>query len=98
MESMIRVDTGNIVVMGGLMEDGVDNTVNAVPGLGDLPGIGNFFRNRDEKRTKTELVIFLRPTVIRDAAIHGDFAAFRPQVPTDGFFNDAQDGAGGLRQ
>jgi len=74
MESMIRVDSGNIVVLGGLMEDGVSSTVTAVPGLSDLPLVGDLFKSRDETRSKTELVIFLRPQVIREVASARDVA------------------------
>ncbi|MBI4985999.1 MAG: pilus (MSHA type) biogenesis protein MshL [Rhodocyclales bacterium] len=74
MESMIRVDSGNIVVLGGLMEDGVSSTVTAVPGLSDLPLVGEFFKSRDETRSKTELVIFLRPQVMREVAAARDIA------------------------
>lgn len=64
MESMIRIDNGNIAVMGGLMEDSMSNTTDAIPGLSQLPGVGNLFKNRNESRTKTELIVFLRPVVI----------------------------------
>jgi general secretion pathway protein D len=51
-----------------------------------LPGIGNFFRNRDDTNTKTELVIFLKPTIIRDASLNGDYREFRQQLPKQDFF------------
>jgi general secretion pathway protein D len=88
MESMLRLSDGEVAVMGGLMEDRVSNTTNQVPGLGDLPGIGNFFRNRNDSSTKTELVIFLKPTIIRDPSIDGDYRSFRGQLPTKDFFVD----------
>jgi len=86
MESMLRLSDGEVAVMGGLMEDRLNNTTNEVPGLGGLPGIGNFFRNRDETSTKTELVIFLKPTIIRDPSINGDYRSFRSQLPNRDFF------------
>ncbi len=86
MESMLRLSDGEVAVMGGLMEDRLNNTTNEVPGLGGLPGIGNFFRNRDEASTKTELVIFLKPTIIRDPSINGDYRSFRDQLPGKDFF------------
>lgn len=86
MESMLRLSDGEVAVMGGLMEDRVSNTTNQVPGLGDLPGIGNFFRNRNDSSTKTELVIFLKPTIIRDPSINGDYRAFRDQLPGRDYF------------
>jgi general secretion pathway protein D len=87
MESMIRVENGNIAVMGGLMEDSLENNDNTVPGAARLPWIGNLFQNRDDTRRKTELVIFLRPIVIKDASIEGDYAAYRGRLPGPDFFD-----------
>ena len=86
METMIRVENGNTAVMGGLMEDALDNTDHAVPGASRIPVFGNIFQNRNDLRRKTELVVFLRPTVIRDASLSGDYAAFRDQLPGQDFF------------
>jgi general secretion pathway protein D len=86
MESMIKVDNGNIAVMGGIMEDVLDNTDNAVPGLSRIPLIGNLFTHRNDTRRKTELVIFLRPVVVKDASIQGDYAEYRKQLPGQDFF------------
>ncbi|MCM2305935.1 MAG: pilus (MSHA type) biogenesis protein MshL [Sulfuritalea sp.] len=86
MESMLRLSDGEVAVMGGLMEDRVNYTSNEIPGLGGLPGIGNFFRNRDDTSTKTELVIFLKPTIIRDPSINGDYRNFATQLPGKEFF------------
>jgi general secretion pathway protein D len=87
-ESMLRLSDGEVAVMGGLMEDKLNNTTNEIPGLGSVPGIGNFFRNRNDSSTKTELVIFLKPTIIRDPSIDGDYRSFRGQLPTKDFFVD----------
>ncbi len=89
MESMLRLTDGEIAVMGGLMEDKISNNTNQVPGLGDLPGIGNFFRNRSDTSTKTELVIFLKPTIVRDPSINGDYRSFRDQLPSRDFFTSS---------
>ena len=88
MESMLRLADGEIAVMGGLMEDKIDYNTDSVPGLGRLPGIGNLFRNRDDTNTKTELVIFLKPTVVRDLSINGDYRNFRSQLPNQEFFQN----------
>jgi general secretion pathway protein D len=88
MESMLRLSDGEIAVMGGLMEDRLNNNTNQVPGLGDLPGVGNFFRNRNDTATKTELVIFLKPTIIRDPSVATDYRAFRDLLPTRDFLAD----------
>ncbi len=88
MESVLRLANGEIAVMGGLMEDKINYNTDAVPGLANLPGIGNIFRNRDDTNTKTELVIFLKPTVIRDASLNGDYREFRQQLPDQDFFKN----------
>jgi general secretion pathway protein D len=68
LESNVMVDDGQIVVLGGLLQEGFTSTADKVPVLGDAPFIGNLFRTDSRKRTKTNLMIFLRPTVVRDAA------------------------------
>ena len=72
MESMLQVPSGNTVILGGLMQDEIINTNNGVPGISKTPIIGNAFKSRDELTTKTELVIFLRPTVIPSASLESD--------------------------
>ncbi|MGC3963671.1 MAG: pilus (MSHA type) biogenesis protein MshL [Rhodocyclaceae bacterium] len=86
-ESMMRVSSGNIAVMGGLMEDMLDKTDDTTPLLSNVPVMGSLFQNRNDTKRKTELVIFLRPTVIRDASLNGDYASFRSQLPDDNYFN-----------
>lgn len=91
MESVIRVENGNIAVMGGLMEDTLTNIDNAVPGISRIPGLGQLFTQRDDRVKKTELVIFLRPIVVREASIEGDYGAFRSALPGKDFFTDVPD-------
>ena len=85
MESVLRIPSGQIAVMGGLMQDGINNAVDTVPGVSWLPLIGNLFQNRNETTTKTELVIFLRPQVIREASIDGDYSGMKAQLPDRDF-------------
>ena len=66
-ESNVLVDDGQIVVLGGLIEERVEGGSEKVPGLGDLPVVGQMFRYDSRKRTKTNLLVFLRPVVVRDA-------------------------------
>ena len=66
-ESSVIVEDGSIVVLGGLLSDTYSNTRGQVPGIADLPLIGNFFKNESRNRTKTNLMVFLRPVVLRDA-------------------------------
>jgi general secretion pathway protein D len=66
-ESNVLVDDGQIVVLGGLIEERVEGANEKIPGLGDIPFLGNLFRYDTRKRVKTNLLVFLRPIVIRDA-------------------------------
>jgi len=86
MESMIRVGNGNIAVMGGLMEDSLNNVDNTVPGVSSIPVFGNLFVSRNDERVKTELVVFLRPTVIQDPSLNGDYRGYRDQLPDQDYF------------
>jgi len=86
MESMLRIENGNIAVMGGLMEDTMTNTNDTVPGLARVPGLGEFFQNKDNQSVKKELVVFLRPVVIKSASINGDFSELRNSLPDKNFF------------
>ena len=81
MESMLRIDSGNIAVMGGLMEDLANNNDNAVPVLARVPVLGAAFQDRDDLRRKNELVVFLRPIVLHDTDLDGDFEAYRSALP-----------------
>ncbi len=66
-ESNVLVDDGQIIVLGGLIQDSVSDGVDKVPLLGDIPGLGNLFKYNTRKRSKTNLMVFLRPTVLRSA-------------------------------
>ena len=66
-ESTVLVDDGQIVVIGGLIQDSVRDGVEKVPVLGDIPLLGALFTYNTRSRTKTNLMVFLRPTVLRDA-------------------------------
>ena len=66
-DTSVLVDDGQIIVLGGLLEDSVTLSSNAVPGLSAIPVLGNLFRYDSRKRTKTNLMVFLRPYVMRDA-------------------------------
>ncbi len=83
---MMRVRSGDIAVLGGLMEDRIDNKSGRFPGVGDIPLVGEIFTTRNNASSKSELVILLRPTVIKDAALDGDFGAFADTLPNRDFF------------
>ena len=67
-ESSVLVEDGSIVVLGGLLQDDYGNSQEKVPGLGDMPFFGNLFKSESRTRKKTNLMVFLRPVVMRDAA------------------------------
>ncbi len=92
-ESVMRVNSGEIAVLGGLMTDGIDWKDGRVPILGQIPLVGELFNTRNNAATKSELVIFLRPIIINDPSLNGDFSGLRPALPDENFFaqpNDAQ--------
>lgn len=89
-ESLMRIESGDIAVLGGLMEDRMDNKTGRLPILGDIPFLGEVFNTRANSSAKSELVILLRPTVIRDASISGDFSGFKDTLPGKEFFVPAQ--------
>ncbi|TNF57994.1 MAG: type II secretion system protein GspD [Burkholderiales bacterium] len=65
-ESTVLVNDGEIVVLGGLLQDEYAGNEDKVPGLGDIPVLGNLFRSESRSRRKTNLMVFLRPVVLRD--------------------------------
>jgi general secretion pathway protein D len=67
-ESNVLVEDGSVVVLGGLLQDEFSGNREQVPGLGDVPILGNLFRSESRARRKTNLMVFLRPVVVRDAA------------------------------
>ena len=64
-DTNVLVDDGQIIVLGGLIDDSMRDGVVKVPGLGDIPILGNLFKYQKRSRVKTNLMVFLRPTVIR---------------------------------
>ncbi len=64
MESILRVRNGDIAVLGGLMQDTHAGDTSQIPGVGNVPGLGELFKARTDKNSKSELVIFLRPIIL----------------------------------
>ena len=81
MESMLRLDSGQVAVLGGLMQDNHEIDTDGVPVLSELDGIGGVFRYRKDNFVKTELVIFIRPRVIRTPSVGADLREFRRYLP-----------------
>ena len=86
-DSMLRLQSGEIAVLAGLMQDFAQANDSGIPGLRSIPILGEALSNKAELSTKTELVIFLRATVIRDPSLEGDFRTFRDQLPREDFFS-----------
>jgi general secretion pathway protein D len=76
MESVLRVANGDTAVIGGLMEDSVNENSSGLPGLHDVDGFGFLFGAEERLADKTELVIFLRPRVIDQASLNGELTDF----------------------
>ena len=76
-ESNVLVDDGQMVVLGGLIQETVEGSVEKVPGLGDLPVVGQLFRFDKRSRKKTNLLVFLRPVVLRSAEASWNLTADR---------------------
>ena len=87
MESVLRVQSGQVAVLGGLMQDSFSRVDDTIPGLRDIPGLGPLLEQRRDLNQKTELVIFLRPVVIKDASIDGDYAGYRHFLPGADYFS-----------
>lgn len=64
-ETVVTVADGEILALGGLLSDQERRSLQKVPGLGDIPGIGELFRSRNTSREKTNLMVFIRPTIVR---------------------------------
>ncbi|HEX7812929.1 MAG TPA: type II secretion system protein GspD, partial [Burkholderiales bacterium] len=75
--STILVDDGQIVVIGGLIQDTVNDGIQKVPVLGDIPWLGGLFRYKTRSHSKTNLMIFLRPTLVRDSGRADTFTGER---------------------
>jgi general secretion pathway protein D len=87
-ESVLRVPSGQIAILGGLMHDSFEGKRDGVPLLSRLPFVGDAVSYRNDTSRKSELVIFLRPIVVRDASLEGDLAHYRRYLPGNEFFHD----------
>ena len=66
-ETTVTVDDGEIIALGGLLDDNERKTIERIPLLSDIPGIGELFKSRSRSRTKTNLMVFIRPRIVRSA-------------------------------
>jgi general secretion pathway protein D len=72
MESLIKVNSGQIAVLGGLIEDSINDVEDTIPFVNSIPIVSWFFSSRNRNNSKTELVVFLRPIVVKDPMIPGE--------------------------
>jgi len=82
----MRLQSGQTAVLGGLIQDSVSNTEDGIPGVNKIPGVNQLLAQRRDLNQKTELVIFLRSTVIRDPSMDGDYSRLRSLVPGQDYF------------
>jgi len=80
-ESILSINSGDTAVIGGLMQDTVNDRSQGLPILSSLPFIGGLFSYEDDLREKSELIIFIRPLVIHHASLNGDLSDFKQYLP-----------------
>lgn len=82
MESVLQIGSGNTAVLGGLMQDEIQRNIDKVPGISEVPLIGQAFVGQNNANRKTELVIFIRPTVIQHASLESkELQLFKQYLP-----------------
>lgn len=92
MESILQINSGSTAVLGGLMQDEIQNNSDRVPGLSSIPGVGKVFTGQNDASKKTELVIFLRPTVIVNASLESDeLQSYKQYLPAQQLQNVLED-------
>lgn len=87
-ESILKVYSGQIAVLGGLMQDSIDSSTAGLPGLARIPAVGGLFGYKNEIANKTELIVFIRPVVIKEPSIDGDLQEYREFLPENGVASD----------
>jgi len=92
LETTVVVDDGHTVVLGGLIEDTVQTNKQKVPGLGSIPILGALFRYKSDTKVKTNLMVFLRPTIVRSQADSLSFTVdrYRTLIDRSKNFTEAQ--------
>jgi general secretion pathway protein D len=87
-ESILKVYSGDVAVLGGLMQDSLENTSAGLPGVSRVRGLGNLFSYKSESAVKTELIVFIRPVVIKQPSLDGDLEEYREFLPAGGLASD----------
>ena len=90
MESVLKVGSGQTAILGGLMQDSFEGTRDGLPIASRIPFFGDLVSQRNDVAKKTELVIFIRPLVVKDASVLTDLAGYQRYVPGPDFFKDTR--------
>jgi general secretion pathway protein D len=90
MESVLKIGSGQTAILGGLMLDSFEGRNDGLPIASRIPILGDLVSQRNDRSRKSELVIFIRPSVIRDASLEGDLASYRRYLPDQEFFRDTR--------
>ena len=84
LESVLKLYSGEIAILGGLMQDSLEQSTSGLPGLSRIPGVRNLFTNRDDAARKTELIVFIRPVIVREPSLAQDLQEYRNYLPASG--------------
>ncbi|MGL6041409.1 MAG: type II secretion system protein GspD [Deefgea sp.] len=90
-DSTLKIASGQVAVLGGLIQDKQTNQRQGLPGLSRIPLLGDAFSYRDDKVRKIELVVFLRPMVVKENGQDDRLGGLKSYLPSDDFFNSLQD-------
>jgi general secretion pathway protein D len=86
-ESVLKLASGQIGVMGGLIQDELQDNADTIPGVNHIPFFGDLFANKNIQNNKSELVIFMRPIVVSDPSVQGDYHEYSSYLPGPGFMS-----------
>jgi general secretion pathway protein D len=89
-ESVLRVASGQTAILGGLMQDSFEGKRDGLPILSRIPFFGDAVSYRNDTSKKSELVIFLRPIVVREGTLEGELAGYQRYLPGREFFKDTE--------
>ncbi|QLI81827.1 secretin N-terminal domain-containing protein [Chitinibacter fontanus] len=90
-DSTLKISSGQAAVLGGLIQDKQTNSRQGVPGLSRVPWLGDAFSYRDDKVSKIELVVFLRPIIVHENGVNGEQSAYKQFMPAGDYFNVPED-------
>lgn len=90
-DSTLKISSGQSAVLGGLIQDKQTNSRQGVPGLSRVPLLGDAFSYRDDKVSKIELVVFLRPIIVHENGVNGEQSAYKQFMPAGDYFNMPED-------